>query len=202
VASNGLSRAELLSRSAKGGVAVLAAGSAFGALAGTARADTIPDGDLAYLRMLISTELLGADFYKNAVAADPYRGAAAKELKLALANESAHYRTLSTIVSNAGQVPATGDDIDFSYPAGAFATTGGVTKLAVALETLFLGAYLGASAGIQTISLMQPIAQIAANQAQHLTVFSQLLGRSGFTAAMPAPLTIDVATQALATFTG
>jgi hypothetical protein len=191
-----------VSRGAKGGAAVLAAGSAFGALAETARADTLPDGDLAYLRMLVATELLGGDFYKSAVAAQPYKGAAAKELKLARANEAHHYTTLSKILTDAGQTPATADDIDFTYPKSAFATTGGVTKLAVTLETLFLGAYLGAAAGIQSISLVQTIAQIAANQAQHLTVFSQLLGRPGFKAAMPTPLPIDMVTQALAAYTG
>jgi ferritin-like protein len=200
--SNRFSRADLLSRGARGGVAVAAAGSAFGAFASVARADGLPDGDLAYLRLLIATELLGSDFYTNAAAAQPYRGAAAKELKLALANEGSHYATLSTIFSNAGQAPATAGDIDFTYPKGAFASAGAVTKLAVRLETLFLGAYLGAVAGVQTASLAQPIAQIAANQAQHLTVFSQLLGRSGFATAMPAPLTIDVVTQRLASFTG
>jgi hypothetical protein len=182
-------------------VAVLGAGSAFAVLARAARADTLPDGDLAYLRLLVTVELLGADFYASAVAADPYRGAAARELKLARANERAHYTTLSTIVAGAGQVPATADDIDFAYPKGAFATTGGVTKLAVTLETLFLGAYLGAAAGVQTAALVQPVARIAANQAQHLTVFSQLLGRPGFASAMPAPLTIDAVTQALAAYT-
>jgi hypothetical protein len=200
--TNRFSRAKLVSRGAKGGVAVLAAGSAFGALAAAAQADTLSDGDLAYLRMLIATELLGRDFYENAVAAQPYRGAAASELKLALANEAVHYTTLSTIMTKAGQSPATADEIDFTYPKGSFATTGAVTKLAVTLETLFLGAYLGAAASVQSSSLVQPIAQIAANQAQHLTVFSQLLGRSGFKAAMPTLLTIDVVTHALDAYTG
>ncbi len=200
-----LSRAELLARGARGGVAALAAGSVVGFIAGTARADTppdtLPDGDLAYLRLLISAELLGADFYTNAVAAQPYRGRPAKELKLALANEGSHYRALSAIFADAGQTPSTADDIDFTYPKRSFATVGAVTKLAVTLETLFLGACLGAVAGVQTAALVQPISQIAANQAQHLTVFSQLLGRSGFTTAMPAPLTIDAVTEALAAYT-
>jgi hypothetical protein len=194
----GFTRGQFLSKS---GVTVLAVGAGLGPLAAAARADTFPDNDLAYLRMLISTELLGADFYKNAVAAQPYQGAAAKELKLALANERDHYTALATVFTSAGQAPATTDDIDFSYPKGSFATTGAVTKLAITLETLFLGAYLGAVAGVQSTSLHQPLAQIAANQAQHLAVFSQLLGRPGFKAALPAPLTIDVVTQALTAYT-
>jgi ferritin-like protein len=193
-----ISRAALLSR----GAVVLATGSGFGALASAARADTLPDNDLAYLRLLIAAELLGADFYGNAIAAQPYERPAGKSaLKEARANERSHYALLATLVANAGQTPATADDIDFTYPKGAFATTGAVTKLAVTLETLFVGAYLGAVAGIQSVGLLQPIAQIAANQAQHLTVFSQLLGRSGFKAALPGALTIDTATQALGAYT-
>jgi hypothetical protein len=198
MASAHLTRAAFFSR----GATVLAAGSAFGVLATAARADTLPDNDLAYLRLLIATELLGADFYKNAIAAEPYEGSAGKNaLKQARANENAHYTTLSAIFTDAGQIATTADDIDFTYPKGSFATTGAVTKLAVTLETLFVGAYLGAVAGIQTVSLLQPVAQIAANQAQHLTVFSQLLGRSPYKSALPAPLTIDVVTQALDAYT-
>lgn len=183
------------------GAAVLVAGSGLGVLAGAAEAATPPDGDLAYLRLLIGTELLGADFYSNAAAAQPYAGPAAKWLGVAHANETAHYTTLATILADAGQIPATADDFDFTYPKAAFSSTGAVTKLAVTLETLFLGAYLGAAGGVQTASLAQPIAQIAANQAQHLSVFSQLLGRSGFKAALPAPLSMDAVTEALAAYT-
>jgi hypothetical protein len=196
-----LNRAQFLQRGAKGGAAVLAAGSAFGAFAAGARADTLPDADLAYLRLLIATELLGVDFYGNAISARPYRGRSAKELKLALANETSHYSVLAAMLTDAGQAPATADDIDFTYPKGAFASVAGVTKLAVTLETLFVGAYLGAAGGVQTPAFAQPIARIAVNQAQHLTVFSQLLGHSGFTVAMPAPLSIDAVTEALAAYT-
>ena len=195
------SRRDLFSRGAKGGAALVVAGSTFGLLASAAAADTFPDGDLAYLRMLIATELLGADFYDSAVQAQPYGNRGQKQLKLALFNEGEHYAALSGLFAGAGQTPTTADDIDFSYPEGSFDTTAAVTKLAVTLETLFLGTYLGAAGGVQTASLQQPIAQIAANQAQHLTVFTQLLGHSGFSVGMPAPLPMDAATQAMDAYT-
>jgi hypothetical protein len=200
VSNNQLSRVALLSWGAKGGVAALAAGSGLGLLAESALAETLPDGDLAYLRLLISTELLGADFYTNAVAAEPYDGLPALQLKLALANENEHYTILSAIFTGAGQAPATADDIDFTYPEGTFETTVAVTKAAVGLEGLFLGTYLGAVGGVQSRSLYQPLARIAACQAQHFSAFSERLGRAGFQA-YPAPIPIDVATQALAAYT-
>jgi hypothetical protein len=195
-----LSRTAFLSWGAKGGVAALAAGSGLGVLAESALAETLSDGDLAYLRLLISTELLGADFYANAVAAEPYDGLPARQLKLALANENEHYTTLSAILTSAGQVPATAEDIDFTYPEGAFGTTVAATKTAVGLEGLFLGTYLGAVGGVQAFSLYQPLARIAACQAQHFTAFSAELGRAGFQA-FPAPIPIDAASQALAAYT-
>jgi hypothetical protein len=188
-------------RSTRAGFLVGGAAVAFGALTGTAGAATLPDGDLAYLRMLVSTELLGADFYRTARRAQPYGAHGAHELRLAEANELEHYRTLAALLTDAGQVPATAADIDFAYPKHAFASTGAVTRLAVALESTFLGAYLGAVGGVQTTTLLQPLAQIAASQAQHLTVFSQLLGHSGLSGAFPRALTIDAASNALAGYT-
>jgi hypothetical protein len=57
-----ISRAEPLSRGAKGGVGLLASGSIAGALTGSAAADTVPDGDLAHARLLVGAELLAAEF--------------------------------------------------------------------------------------------------------------------------------------------
>ena len=197
-----LSRAQLFTRSAKGGVALLAAGSSLGFLVETAGAETFPDGDLAYLRLLIATELLGADFYTTAIKAEPYGARGQKDLKRALFNEGEHYASLANLMAGSGQTPTTADDIDFSYPDGAFDSTAAVTKLAVTLESLFVGAYLGAVGGVQTASLRQPLAQIAANQAQHLTVFAELMGRPGYQLSFLVPLAIDAASDALAAYTG
>jgi Ferritin-like domain len=198
--SSQFSRAELVSRGVKGGAVLLLAGSAAGALAGSASA-ALPDNDLAYLRLLVAVELLGADFYGNATKAQPYGAFGSKALERALFNEGEHYTSLAGAVTAAGQTPATADDIDFAYPSGSFASTAAVTKLAVDLETIFLGAYLGAVDGVQTASLTLPLARIAANQAQHLTTFSELLGRPPFDLSFPTALSIGDASDALDPFT-
>lgn len=180
---------------------LLATGSAGGVLATRARADTYSDNDLAYLRLLIAIELLGADFYGNAIEAQPYGKVGQAYLTRAAFNEGEHYASLAGFLTASGGTPATADDIDFSYPAGSYTTVAAVTKLAVTLESLFLGSYLGAIGGVQNPSLAQPLARIAANQAQHLAVFSELLGRKGFDDSFPAPLSIDEATTALAVYT-
>lgn len=196
-------RGELLSGGAKGGAALLLTGSAFGASAGIARATvtTLPDNDLAFLRLLLTTELLGADFYANAIKAQPYGASGSKSLTRAQFNEGEHYAALAGLITASGQVPATADDIDFVYPKDAYSSAGSITKLAVELETLFLGAYLGAIAAAQDSSLPLPLARIAANQAEHLAVFSQLLGRGGFSLSFPTALPIDEASDGLDRYT-
>ena len=62
----------------------------------------------------------------------------------ARANERAHYRGLGRSSSESGQVAASADDVDFSYPADAFASAASLRRTGAALESLQLGAYLGA----------------------------------------------------------
>jgi len=197
----GLSRTELLSRGATGGLVLAAAGTAAGLTARAAKADGMPDADLAFLRLLASVELLAADFYGKALEAQPFGARGTKILRSALFNDGEHYASIAGYLTGAGQVPLTADEIDFSYPKDAFASAGSIARLAVELETVFLGAYLGAVNGLQTASLASPLARIAANQAQHLTAFNELLGHASFDLSFPASLTIDAASNELSAYT-
>lgn len=197
-----VSRGQLISRGAKGGAALLLAGSFAGSLVDSAvAADTVPDSDLAYARLLVGAELLGLDFYTRAIASKRLSGDPLGSLKRARLNEREHYNRMSEILRGAGQTPAVASDFDFSYPKGAFASKSSIAKLGVRLEAAFMGAYLGAVEGLQTNALNQPVAQIAANEAEHLTVFMRLSGRSPIGIAFPRPLTIDEASNALDVFT-
>src|SRR5215469_5327461 len=102
-----LTRADLLRSSA----AVALAGGAVGMLAGSASADPVAAGDLAYVRLLVTAELLAVDFYSQAVAASNSSGAVAKHLKRAGFNEQEHYASVSGILSGAGVTPAVAGDI-------------------------------------------------------------------------------------------
>src|SRR5438477_10471182 len=103
--SPSLTRAQLFSSTAKGGAALLVAGSALGQFVGTAAADPLPEGDLAYARLLVATELLGGDFYTRALAAHKTGPGLAKHLKLAHSNEVEHYQSVGQILTGAGQAP-------------------------------------------------------------------------------------------------
>jgi hypothetical protein len=196
-----LSRAQLFSRGIKGGAAILIAGSATGVLAGSAGADAIPDGDLAYARLLVGAELLAADFYATAIASKQFSGEALTYLKRATFNEQEHYQSVSGILTGAGQVAATAADFDFSYPKGSFVSKLSIAKLGVTLETTFLGAYLGAVAALQTNVLKQPVARIAASEAEHLSFLTNLTGADAVGISFPNALTIDEASNALDAYT-
>lgn len=196
-----LSRAELLSRSARTGAALLVAGTALGPLASSAAADVFDDNDLSYLRLLVGTELLGIDFYTTAIGAKHLGAVGTRYLKQALLNEKEHYRSLARAMTESNAVPATADDVDFAYPERTFTSAAEIVKAAARLETTFVGAYLGAVDAVHANSLKQPLAKIAANQAQHLATFTQMLGRSPFALSFPASLAIEQASNALAAYT-
>jgi rubrerythrin len=192
-----LSRAQLFSRGVKNGAAILVAGSATGLFAGSASADAIPDGDLAYARLLVGAEVLAADFYARAIASRQFSRHASRYLKRALFNEREHYRSISEILTGVGQTPATAADFDFAYPKRSFVSKTSIAKLGVTLETTFLGAYLGAVDALQTNALKQPVARIAASEAEHLSFCRRLSGGNPVGISFPDALTVDEASNAL-----
>src|ERR1700751_4792841 len=129
IVGSGVSRAELLRRGAVGGGALLVSASGMAGLAGRLSAAAPPDGDLAYLRLLIAAELLAIDFQTHALASHKLRhdGAAAL-IKKMRTDENAHYTKLAAELTAAGQTPATSADIDFTYPKGSFRTRASIVK--------------------------------------------------------------------------
>ena len=150
-----------------------------------------PDTDFAWARLLIATELLADDFYTRALAVF-----SSGTLREARANEHAHYAGLAALMNENGQAPAQAGDIDFSYPAGSFSGSVSVRRLGAALEMLQLGAYLGAADALVSEPLRGIVARIAANEAQHLTIFEP------FHSSFPVALTIQQASDGLGRYTG
>ncbi len=179
------------------GAATVVAASAFGGLASRASA-AVPDGDLAYARLLVALELLSLDFYARAIGAG---GGLQLELRRARAAERRHYDVVAAILTNAGQVPATAQDIDFSYPRGSFASRTAICRLGVRLESLSLGAYLGAVGSLQTPLYRDHAARAAASEAQHLSVFAGEVGGRRVGPPLPAPLPLARVSDALDAFT-
>jgi len=192
-----LTRAGLL----RSGAAAALVASGAGVVARGAAAAAPPDADLAYARVLVAADLLAADFYTQALAAKQFGAPTTKALRHAAFNEQEHYTAVAGVLMAAGQTPATADDIDFSYPSKAFGDRGSIAKLGVAIEQLQLGAYLGAADTAQTEPLRNIAARIAANEAQHLSLFTGLLENRLLGVSLPLPLDIDEASDALGAYT-
>ena len=176
---------------------MLVAGAGFGALAETAAADPLADNDLAFARLLVGVELLSIDYYVRALSANRFGAVGRKYLRTAFGNEVAHYRSVSEILTGAGYVAADPKDFEFTYPAGSFASRGAIARLGRELETIFLGSYLGAVAAVQSQPLVQPLARIAASEAQHLSLWGFQLGGRPISVAFPNPYTIEEVSAAM-----
>ncbi len=199
--ASGLSRAALLKRGALGGGALLVSASGVSAFAGVASADTIPDADLAYLRLLIAAELLAVDFQTHALAGHKLRhNGATAVIRRMRSDENAHYAHLATLMKDAGQTPATSADINFTYPKGSFRSQGSILRLAGRLEHLMVGAYVGGVENVETPDLRLPIGQIAANEAQHAAALAALSGREVIGKAFAPALQIGAVSDALDEF--
>jgi hypothetical protein len=172
------------------------------AVAPTALADPLADSDLANARLLVAVELLLADFYERALRTKQFGAQAGDALLRGQMNEQEHLAAVSGIVSGAGQTPAGRGDIDFSYPAGAFASRGAIARLGETLEHLSLAAYLGAVDSMRSAALKQPLARIAACEAQHLSVFRREATGHALAQSFPDVMTIDEASNALDAYTG
>ena len=151
--------------------------------------------------MLIGVELLAVDFYTNAIASKHLRAGTLDDARVALINESEHYAYLASVLSAVGQTALTGDDVNFSYPTAAFYSADAVTGLAVSLELLSLGAYVGTSGNLTNPVLQSVVAQITANEAQHFAAFANRAGQPAFHDAFPGALTIAEASDALDAYT-
>ena len=195
-----MSRGALLRRGAIGGGALLVSASGLAAVAPLARADTPPDADLAYLRLLIAAELLAVDFQSKALSSRKLRREAHSLFRRIRADESDHYKHLATLLTAAGQTPATADDINFSYPKGSFRSQSSILRLAGRLERLLVGAYVGAVENVETPSLRLPIGQIAANEAQHQSALAGLDGLPMVGKAFAPALQIGAVSNALDEF--
>jgi len=203
-----LTRADLLSGGFRTGTALLLAGSGLGVLAAAADATppddalgALPAADLAYVRLFVAWELVSVDFYTHALGSGHLDRATADIVRLALANEQAHYTYAAGVLAGAGDVALTAADVTFSYPTGTFYTSRSVKHFALTLERNLLGTYLGAGGAIATPALAAAVAQVAANEAQHLSVISMRARTAAFQDAFPATMTMEDSSNALETYT-
>jgi hypothetical protein len=190
----GTTRAQFLARGAKGGVALIAGGTVLSLAQGTAFGAASADADIA--KLAATAELLAIDFYGHAIRSKKLKGDELSYLAGALGNEQVHYAALKGVLKS-----ATPHGLKFTYPMGAFGSRKSIGMLGQALETAFVGAYMGAVTALQSNELKGVAAEIGACESRHLSVLTNIAAG----AIVPAPdlpkvLTAKQATAAVTPF--
>jgi hypothetical protein len=192
---NPTSRAQFLRRAGSGGLALVAGGSILGLAQGTAFAAT-SSGDVAIAKLAATAELLAIDFYTHALASKQLKGDEQSYLAAALGNEQAHYAALKAVLGS-----ATPSGLKFKYPAGSFASRHSIGMLGQALETAFVGAYMGAVTALASNDLKGVAAEIGSCESRHLSVLTNIAASSIAPAPnLPQVLTAAAATKAVTPF--
>jgi rubrerythrin len=199
----GMTRADLLARGTRMGLALAATGSAAALAASAAAGQEAPgEEDLATVRMAASAELLGIDFYTRALATDHFSREEAGYLREARRAEQEHYRVLAATLVEATQLPPLAEDFEFTYPARGFTTRQATIALGTKLETVFVSTYLGGVASLVDAGLRNAAAQIAAVENRHAGAFAAMAGLSPAGPAFPEGYDVERASAALASYLG
>ena len=185
---SGTTRAQFLSRGARGGIALVAGGALLGLADGPAFGAATTDADIA--KLAATAELLAIDFYTQAINSKQLKGDELSYLVGAKENEVTHYNALKGVLKSA--TPA---NLKFKYPAGSFASRKSIGTLGEALETAFVGAYMGAVGSLKSDALKSVAAEIGACESRHLSVLTNIAAN----AIVPAPDLPKVLTAAQAT---
>lgn len=170
------------------------------ARAQTAASGPLADLDLTLARLAVGAEILAGEFYTEAIASKQFVGDELKYLKRALFNEQEHLTAMSQILSGAGQTPSTADDFTIAFPKGTFGSRASIAKFGVALETAFVGAYLGAVDAFAPSDLKTTAARIAASESQHLSVFADIAANHPVGISFPVPIDYATASDLLDTY--
>lgn len=191
-------RASFLRRGAAGGLALVGSGGVLAAVGTSTAFGATTKGDIATLQAAYTAESLAVYVYSAAVASHA-------KLKLpnldyfeaALKNEESHKAFLGHALKS-----KTPTGLKFQIPAMYLKNAKTVLELGRALETAFIGAYLGAVKSLGSTDLKEIAARIAANEASHYSFFDAALGGHAVTAAFPAPATIPATVAKLKPFLG
>jgi hypothetical protein len=187
-------RTAFLSRAARGGLGLVAGGALLGLAEGTALAAPTADTDIA--KLAATAELLAIDFYTRAIASKRFSGDELGYMQAALDNEQAHYKTLAGVLEAAAP-----KGLKFTYANGSFRSAKSIGNLGMALETAFVGAYMGAVTALRSNELKGVAAQIGANESRHLSVLSNIAaGAIVPPPAFPKVLSAKQATAAVTPF--
>lgn len=184
-----MNRAQFIKGGATGTVALVTGGAVLATAAAPAAAQS--SGDKAILQGAAIAELLVIDFLQRALRS----GAKLDEdvTREVLGDEKRHYETIASALKD----PPT--SINTSFPDGTFNSAKSIAMLGFTLDSAFTRFYIGAVKRFDSTKLSTLAAGLAANEAQHLSVFSSILGRGLIPLpAIPTGISPQAALKALA----
>jgi hypothetical protein len=162
-----ISRGDFITRGTVGGLALMAGGSLLAVAAGPALGQGSGDADIA--KLAATAELLAIDFYGKGIRSGFFTADVLAYMEAARQNEQDHYDALAQVLGAAAP-----KNVKFTYPAGTFGSAAKIAGTGAALETAFVGAYIGAVQAFKDDDLKSSAALIGANEAQHLTTLKRL----------------------------
>ena len=188
-------RAQFLRRGAAGGLALVGGSSVLAMVSGPALAQSGAPSDTDIAKLAATAELLAIDFYTHSITSRKFKGDDLKYLHQARKSEQEHYAALAGVIGSGAP-----KGLKFKYPAHTFASRKSIAATGVALETAFVGAYLGAVTALSSNELKGVAAQIATSEASHLSVFSDLASGKPILPSFPKAFTAAQATKAVTPF--
>jgi hypothetical protein len=180
-----------------GGLALVAggAGSAFGGMI-----DAFAAGDTDIVNFALTAEYLAVDAYSRAITAAKkgQLGQVPTEVSSTLSTFLDHEQQHVTALQKAG---GSARKPSFTYPADTFTSLTSAAKLALSLETAFVGAYANAVSPLQSPDLQTAAGTIGANEGEHRVILRYLLDMPPFVdLAFEKPVSVADATAAVDKF--
>jgi ferritin-like protein len=180
--TKGTTCGQFLRRGAAGGLALVAGSSILATTAGPALAAGDDPSDIDIAKLAATAELLAVDFYTRCLDSGVFGGRRERYLSGARSNEQDHYDALAKLIG--ADAPK---GLTFGYPAGTFASRENASRTGIALETAFIGAYLGAIRALDDPGLKVVAGQIGANEFGHYIVFTDILTGQPVGPSFPGP---------------
>lgn len=159
------------------------------------------DDELAYANFAVSSELLLADLYEKALAADVVTGPGVGALRSGRKAALQHAGALSALLTGAGQDAPTAEDFGFQLPAKAFASPTAIAATARVVLRAILGVYQTAVATVSEPSYRTLYASLGASVGQQLGALTALAA-SGVVEPFPVAQDLESASSALEPYLG
>jgi hypothetical protein len=158
-------------------------------------------GDVGIVNFALTLEYLEAEYYSIALNTGLLSGEALAVVQALADHEQQHVDSILDYLTSNGATPVAKPE--FTFPDSAYASQAAILELAATLETVGVGAYLGAAPMIQDPEILASAASVEVIEGEHVVAVNDLLGVvPPANTAFPEALTKDEVLAAIAPFLG